>query len=91
MCLQSSFDYTELCPGGSGPAGTVILDNGGVLHHQSLQLQLQQGQNQNQMSRSLTSSGATTPNSTANQPRSSRPWHDYGRQNDTDKIQIPKL
>lgn len=23
--------------------------------------------------------------------RSSRPWHDFGRQNDADKIQIPKM
>lgn len=100
---QSSFDYTELCSGGAGSGGNVVLENGGgaVIHHQPIQMQIQQQQQQHGTAGSvvgqtvqrtnsggLVASGATTPNS--NQPRS-RPWHDFGRQNDADKIQIPKL
>lgn len=88
---QSSFDYTELCPGGSATATTVVLESGAVIHHPPLQLQLQQGHTQTQVPRSaLVSSGTTTPNPNPNPPRS-RPWHDFGRQNDADKIQIAKL
>lgn len=89
--FQSSFDYTELCPGGSATATTVVLESGAVIHHPPLQLQLQQGHTQTQVPRSaLVSSGTTTPNPNPNPPRS-RPWHDFGRQNDADKIQIAKL
>ena len=92
---QSSFDYTELCSGAGGGAGTaVVLESGSVIgnHHQPL-IQIQNTQpgqiRPNSTSGGLVSSGATTPNSNG-QPRS-RPWHDFGRQNDADKIQIPKL
>ncbi|XP_033216175.1 protein grainyhead isoform X3 [Belonocnema kinseyi] len=88
---QSSFDYTELCPGGNSTGAAVVLESGAVIHHQPLQLQLQQGHAQSQVQRSgLVSGGATTPNPNPNPPRS-RPWHDFGRQNDADKIQIPKI
>ncbi|KAL6421886.1 hypothetical protein ACFW04_010794 [Cataglyphis niger] len=86
---QSSFDYTELCPGGTTAGAAVVLESGAVIHHQPLQLQLQQSHAQAQVQRSsLVSAGATNPN--PNPPRS-RPWHDFGRQNDADKIQIPKI
>nr|XP_012137360.1 PREDICTED: protein grainyhead isoform X2 [Megachile rotundata] len=88
---QSSFDYTELCPGGTAAGAAVVLESGAVIHHQPLQLQLQQSHAQAQVQRgALVSSAATTPNPNPNPPRS-RPWHDFGRQNDADKIQIPKI
>ncbi|XP_076761290.1 grainy head isoform X2 [Xylocopa sonorina] len=89
---QSSFDYTELCPGGTTAGAAVVLESGAVLHHhQHLQLQLQQSHTQAQVQRgTLVSSAATNPNPNPNPPRS-RPWHDFGRQNDADKIQIPKI
>ncbi|XP_067210610.1 protein grainyhead isoform X2 [Linepithema humile] len=87
---QSSFDYTELCPGGTTAGAAVVLESGAVIHHQPLQLQLQQNHAQAQVQRgSLVSASATNPNPNPNPPRS-RPWHDFGRQNDADKIQIPK-
>ncbi|XP_076667286.1 grainy head isoform X3 [Andrena cerasifolii] len=88
---QSSFDYTELCPGGTAAGAAVVLESGAVIHHQPLQLQLQQSHAQAQVQRgALVSSAATNPNPNPNPPRS-RPWHDFGRQNDADKIQIPKI
>ncbi|XP_046435585.1 protein grainyhead isoform X1 [Neodiprion fabricii] len=91
---QTSFDYTELCPGGPVAGTAVVLENGAVVHHQPLQLQLQQGHGQVQVQRGgsggLVASGASNPNASQNPPRS-RPWHDFGRQNDADKIQIPKI
>ncbi|XP_020279945.1 uncharacterized protein LOC109852831 [Pseudomyrmex gracilis] len=89
---QSSFDYTELCPGGATAGTAVVLEPGAVIHHQPLQLQLQQSHTaQAQVQRSgLVSAGATNPNPNPTPPRS-RPWHDFGRQNDADKIQIPKI
>ncbi|XP_076638400.1 grainy head isoform X3 [Colletes latitarsis] len=88
---QSSFDYTELCPGGTAAGAAVVLESGAVIHHQPLQLQLQQSHAQAQVQRgTLVSSAATNPNPNPNPPRS-RPWHDFGRQNDADKIQIPKI
>ncbi|XP_071573030.1 uncharacterized protein Grh isoform X3 [Temnothorax nylanderi] len=86
---QSSFDYTELCPGGTTAGTAVVLESGAVIH-QPLQLQLQQSHAQAQVQRSSLVSGATNPNPTPN-PQRSRPWHDFGRQNDADKIQIPKI
>ncbi|XP_011067346.1 PREDICTED: protein grainyhead isoform X2 [Acromyrmex echinatior] len=87
---QSSFDYTELCPGGTTAGTAVVLESGAVIH-QPLQLQLQQSHAQAQVQRSsLVSTGATNPNPNPN-PQRSRPWHDFGRQNDADKIQIPKI
>lgn len=88
---QSSFDYTELCPGGTAAGAAVVLESGAVIHHQPLQLQLQQSHAQAQVQRgALVSSAAANPNPNPNPPRS-RPWHDFGRQNDADKIQIPKM
>ncbi|KOX77113.1 Protein grainyhead [Melipona quadrifasciata] len=88
---QSSFDYTELCPGGTAAGAAVVLESGAVIHHQPLQLQLQQSHAHAQVQRgALISSAAANPNPNPNPPRS-RPWHDFGRQNDADKIQIPKL
>ncbi|XP_011872603.1 PREDICTED: protein grainyhead [Vollenhovia emeryi] len=84
---QSSFDYTELCPGGTTAGTAVVLETGTVLH-QPLQLQLQQGHSQGQVQRGNLVSGATNSNPN---PQRSRPWHDFGRQNDADKIQIQKV
>ncbi|KAK0161171.1 hypothetical protein PV327_009671 [Microctonus hyperodae] len=89
VCL-SSFDYTELCPGGATNATTVVLESGAVIHHPPLQLQLQQNHNQTQVQRGIVNANTTNPPTTPNPPRS-RPWHDFGRQNDADKIQIPKI
>lgn len=76
--IQQSFDYTELCQ----PIG---LDNGAIpVSVTSIQrgnVSVHGGQN------SPTTSISSNPAST----RSSRPWHDFGRQNDADKIQIPKI
>jgi hypothetical protein len=32
-----------------------------------------------------------TTSLTNSTPSRSRPWHDFGRQNDVDKVQIPKM
>lgn len=76
--FPQSFDYTELCQ----PIG---LDNGAIpVSVQGLQrgnVSVHGGQN------SPTTSISSNPASN----RSSRPWHDFGRQNDADKIQIPKM
>ncbi|XP_049824296.1 protein grainyhead isoform X2 [Aethina tumida] len=41
---------------------------------------------------SLSQRGSSNSGSPGSQPTSrSRPWHDFGRQNDADKIQIPKI
>ncbi|XP_066591732.1 protein grainyhead isoform X2 [Prorops nasuta] len=87
---QSSFDYTELCSGGNAAGTAVVLESGAVIHHQPLQLQLQQNHTQAQVQRGALVSASVTPNPNPNPPRS-RPWHDFGRQNDADKIQIPKI
>ncbi|KAL7045770.1 hypothetical protein ACKWTF_002329 [Chironomus riparius] len=74
--IQQSFDYTELCQ---------PIDNGAipvsVTGIQRTVVNVHGGQN------SPTTSISSNPAST----RSSRPWHDFGRQNDADKIQIPKI
>jgi hypothetical protein len=78
VSFSQSFDYTELCQ----PIG---LDNGAIpVSVTSLQrsnVSVHGGQH------SPTTSISSNPAST----RSSRPWHDFGRQNDADKIQIPKM
>ncbi|XP_070496372.1 protein grainyhead isoform X4 [Chironomus tepperi] len=74
---MQSFDYTELCQ--------QPMDNGAipvsVTGIQRTTVNVHGGQN------SPTTSISSNPAST----RSSRPWHDFGRQNDADKIQIPKI
>lgn len=89
FCLLQSFDYTELCqPGqlldnsGGGGGGLPVTVNNigrgtvGVAHPG--------GQNS-----PTTSLGGNSANGTP--ATRSRPWHDFGRQNDADKIQIPKM
>uniref|UniRef100_A0A336MAI5 CSON014460 protein n=1 Tax=Culicoides sonorensis TaxID=179676 RepID=A0A336MAI5_CULSO len=79
--LQQSFDYTELCQ----PTG--ILDASGAAIPVSVS-GIPRGtttvvhQSQNSPTTSIGSNPQTTR---------SRPWHDFGRQNDADKIQIPKI
>ncbi|XP_076285586.1 protein grainyhead-like isoform X2 [Lasioglossum baleicum] len=87
----SSSDYTELCPGETATGAAVVLESRAVIHHQPLQLQLQQSHAQAQVQRgALVTSAAANPNPNPNPPRS-RPRQDFGRQNDADKIQIPKI
>lgn len=75
FCLQS-FDYTELCQ----PA--TLLDANGAIPVSVNSLQRV----------SLHASQSSPTTSIGSQPSSrSRPWHDFGRQNEADKIQIPKM
>lgn len=76
--LQQSFDYTELCQ----PANLLDNSNNGVIPVSV-----------NSMQRiSLHAAQSSPTTSIGSQPSSrSRPWHDFGRQNDADKIQIPKM
>ncbi|XP_055380149.1 protein grainyhead isoform X2 [Condylostylus longicornis] len=77
--IQQSFDYTELCQPGT------LLDGSGAIpvSVNSIQRTVNVNQGQNSPTTSIgTNSTATTR---------SRPWHDFGRQNDADKIQIPKI
>ncbi|KAM7343065.1 grainy head isoform 6-T8 [Cochliomyia hominivorax] len=80
--MQQSFDYTELCQPGS-----LLDNNGGIpVSVNSLQrgaVSVHGGQNS-----PTTSLGGNSANGSATR---SRPWHDFGRQNDADKIQIPKI
>ncbi|XP_037827478.1 protein grainyhead isoform X7 [Lucilia sericata] len=80
--IQQSFDYTELCQPGS-----LLDNNGGIpVSVNSIQrgaVSVHGGQNS-----PTTSLGGTSANGSATR---SRPWHDFGRQNDADKIQIPKI
>ncbi|XP_075167131.1 grainy head isoform X4 [Haematobia irritans] len=79
---QKSFDYTELCQPGS-----LLDNNGGIpVSVNSIPrgaVSVHGGQNS-----PTTSLGGTSANGSATR---SRPWHDFGRQNDADKIQIPKI
>lgn len=75
LIQQQSFDYTELCQ----PA--TILDSNAI------------PVSVNAMQRVSLHANSSSPNtSIGSQPSTrSRPWHDFGRQNDADKIQIPKM
>ncbi|XP_067631060.1 protein grainyhead isoform X6 [Eurosta solidaginis] len=76
--IHQSFDYTEL-------SGTLLDSNGGIpVSVNSIQRGAVSVHGQVSPTTSL---GSTTPNGTTR----SRPWHDFGRQNDADKIQIPKI
>ncbi|XP_021698370.1 protein grainyhead isoform X3 [Aedes aegypti] len=78
--VQPSFDYTELC---QAPTGLLDPNSSGIpASVASLQRNLVVNGGQNSPTTSIGS--ATAP------PRS-RPWHDFGRQNDADKVQIPKI
>ncbi len=71
-----SFDYTELCQ------PTTLLDANGTIPVSVNTLQRV----------NLHASQSSPTTSIGSQPSSrSRPWHDFGRQNDADKIQIPKM
>ena len=75
--IQQSFDYTELCQ------QPVMIDtsSGAIpVSVSSIQRNVVHG-GQNSPTTSI--SGASTTRS--------RPWHDFGRQNDADKVQIPKM
>ncbi|XP_055688646.1 protein grainyhead isoform X3 [Lutzomyia longipalpis] len=74
---QQSFDYTELCQ----PASLLDGANSGPIPVSvtSIQRTVHGGQG------SPTGGVGHTPSTR------SRPWHDFGRQNDADKVQIPKI
>ncbi|XP_063703092.1 protein grainyhead isoform X2 [Culicoides brevitarsis] len=79
--LQQSFDYTELCqPTGilDTSGGQIPVSVAGIPRGTSTVVH----QGQNSPTTSIGSNSHTTR---------SRPWHDFGRQNDADKIQIPKI
>ncbi|XP_055688655.1 protein grainyhead isoform X10 [Lutzomyia longipalpis] len=75
--IQQSFDYTELCQ----PASLLDGANSGPIPVSvtSIQRTVHGGQG------SPTGGVGHTPSTR------SRPWHDFGRQNDADKVQIPKI
>ncbi|KAJ6641308.1 Protein grainyhead, partial [Pseudolycoriella hygida] len=74
--IQQSFDYTELCQ------PTTLLDANGTIPVSVNTLQRV----------NLHASQSSPTTSIGSQPSTrSRPWHDFGRQNDADKIQIPKI
>ncbi|XP_037927042.1 protein grainyhead isoform X3 [Hermetia illucens] len=77
--IQQSFDYTELCQ-----SGTLLDGNGAIpvsVNNIQRTVNVHAGQN-----------SPTTSLGNGSHPASrSRPWHDFGRQNDADKIQIPKI
>ncbi|XP_036331303.1 protein grainyhead isoform X2 [Rhagoletis pomonella] len=76
--IHQSFDYTEL-------SGTLLDSNGGIpVSVNSIQRGAVSVHGQISPTTSL---GGSTPNGATR----SRPWHDFGRQNDADKIQIPKI
>ncbi|XP_055323114.1 protein grainyhead isoform X2 [Sitodiplosis mosellana] len=72
---QQSFDYTELCQ----PA--TILDSNAIPVSVNAMQRVGMHTNSNSTNASISSQPSTR----------SRPWHDFGRQNDADKIQIPKI
>lgn len=73
--FQQSFDYTELCQ------PTNLLDSNSI----PVSVNTMQRMNVHTNSSSPTTSISSQPSTR------SRPWHDFGRQNDADKIQIPKM
>ncbi|XP_055707716.1 protein grainyhead isoform X15 [Phlebotomus papatasi] len=75
---QQSFDYTELCQ----PASLLDGSSGAIpVSVTSIQRTVHGGQG--------SPTGGVGVGHTPS-PRS-RPWHDFGRQNDADKVQIPKI
>jgi len=77
---KQSFDYTELCQ-----PGTLIDANGSIpVSVNSIQQRTVVHGSQNSPTTSLV-------DTSTNGSTRSRPWHDFGRQNDADKIQIPKM
>ncbi|XP_058465164.1 protein grainyhead isoform X2 [Malaya genurostris] len=78
--VQPSFDYTELC---QAPTGLLDPNSSAIpASVASLQRNLTVNGGQNSPTTSIGSAAA---------PPRSRPWHDFGRQNDADKVQIPKI
>ncbi|XP_055707715.1 protein grainyhead isoform X14 [Phlebotomus papatasi] len=76
--IQQSFDYTELCQ----PASLLDGSSGAIpVSVTSIQRTVHGGQG--------SPTGGVGVGHTPS-PRS-RPWHDFGRQNDADKVQIPKI
>lgn len=72
-----SFDYTELCH------STPIMDgNAGTIPVSVTNIQ-----------RSVVHGGGegSPTTSISHQVTRSRPWHDFGRQSEADKVQIPKM
>lgn len=72
---QQTFDYTELCQ----PA--TILDSNAIPVSVNPMQRVSLHGNSNSSNAAISNQATTR----------SRPWHDFGRQNDADKIQIPKM
>ncbi|XP_058122240.1 protein grainyhead [Anopheles ziemanni] len=87
--VQQQFDYAEPC---QAPIGMLDPNASGHIPASVASLQRNLVVNGSQQS-PTTSLGGTTAVAVAGAaaaPRS-RPWHDFGRQNDADKVQIPKI
>ncbi|XP_050092496.1 protein grainyhead isoform X2 [Anopheles aquasalis] len=91
--VQQSFEYTDMCQ-----APTGLLDPNATGHIPASVASMQRSLSvvngsQNSPTTSLGSASATVPGAVTGVvvPPRSRPWHDFGRQNDADKVQIPKI
>ncbi|ETN64067.1 hypothetical protein AND_004200 [Anopheles darlingi] len=92
--VQQSFEYTDMCQ-----APTGLLDPNATGHIPASVASMQRSLSvvngsQNSPTTSLGSASATAvPGAVTGVvvPPRSRPWHDFGRQNDADKVQIPKM
>uniref|UniRef100_A0A6E8VMG9 Grh/CP2 DB domain-containing protein n=1 Tax=Anopheles coluzzii TaxID=1518534 RepID=A0A6E8VMG9_ANOCL len=90
--VQQQFDYAEPC---QAPIGMVDPNAAGHIPACVASLQRNLAINGSQPSPTTSLGGSSTAAAVAvagaaAAPRS-RPWHDFGRQNDADKVQIPKI
>ncbi|XP_049293651.1 protein grainyhead-like isoform X1 [Anopheles funestus] len=90
--VQQQFDYAEQC---QPPIGMVDPNAAGHIPACVASLQRNLAINGSQPSPTTSLGGSSTAAAVASAgaataPRS-RPWHDFGRQNDADKVQIPKI
>ncbi|XP_035913819.1 protein grainyhead-like isoform X2 [Anopheles stephensi] len=89
--VQQQFDYAEPC---QAPIGMVDPNAAGHIPACVASLQRNLAINGSQPSPTTSLGGSSTAAvataGAATAPRS-RPWHDFGRQNDADKVQIPKI
>jgi hypothetical protein len=76
--IFQSFDYTELCQPALLDANSATIPVS-VSTIQRGVVTVHGGQN------------SPTTSIGSNSTTRSRPWHDFGRQNDADKVQIPKM
>uniref|UniRef100_A0A182NLP5 Uncharacterized protein n=1 Tax=Anopheles dirus TaxID=7168 RepID=A0A182NLP5_9DIPT len=84
--VPQQFDYTEPC---QAPIGMVDPNAAGHIPACVANLQRNLTNNGSQPSPNTSLDGSSSAVAVA--PPRSRPWHDFGRQNDADKVQIPKM